>query len=145
MFAACAVFALLTAWLITPAGVPARQQQEDQPATPPVKVSIEQLEREPEKFRDRTVRVRGKLENEGRNYFTDLRLVLKDDAGRKLPVRPWLPLSLPPRPPAASGPPPAVLSDFLGKNVELVARLRKGTLRRFGEVWHLEVTSARTR
>lgn len=136
------LFALLTAWLVTPGAVPGRQQ-EDQPA--PVKVSIEQLEREPEKFRDRTVRVRGKLENEGRNYFTDLRLVLKDDAGRKVPVRPWLPLSLPPRPPAASGPPPAVLSDFLGKNVELVARLRKGTLRHFGEVWHLEVTSAKTR
>ncbi|MCS6953931.1 MAG: hypothetical protein RMK57_14305 [Bryobacterales bacterium] len=143
MTVACTAFALLSACWTSPGAV-APRQQEDQPADP-VKVSIEQLEREPHKFRDRTVRVRGRLENEGRNYFTDLRLVLKDEAGRRVPVRPWLPLSLPPRPPGASGPAPAVLSDFLGKDVELVAQWRKGMLRGFGEVWHLEVASANAR
>lgn len=114
------------------------------PAPQPVAVSVEDLERSPEKFRERPVRVSGRLENEGRNYFTDLRVVLKDEEGRKVPVRPWLPVSLPPRPPsAATGSPRAVLSDFLGQEVELTATVRKGALRHFGDVWHLEVTSAR--
>jgi hypothetical protein len=142
-------FAVLTVWLAATGSLGASATRQEPPASgersgqPPAKVSLQALEREPERYRDCTVRVSGKLENAGRNYFTDLRLVLKDAAGHTVPVRPWLPLSLPPRPPGASGPPPAVLSDFLGKEVELVAKVRKGALRHFGEVWHLEVTSAR--
>ncbi len=142
-------FAVLNVWLAVSLGVVSPRQQpaaSEKPSDqPPEKVSVEALERAPERYRDRTVRVSGKLENAGRNYFTDLRLVLKDAAGRTVAVRPWLPLSLPPRPAGASGRPPAVLSDFLGKEVELVAKVRKGALRHFGDVWHLEVTSARVK
>jgi hypothetical protein len=143
-------FAALIAWLAAGSrgAFAARQDSsasEEPSAQPPAKVSLEALEREPERYRDRAVRVTGRLENIGRNYFTDLRLVFKDAAGRTVPVRPWLPLSVPPRPAGAPGPPPAVLSDFLGKDVELTARLRKGPLRHFGDVWHLEVTSARVK
>jgi hypothetical protein len=141
----------MTVWLAAAGSLDAaaaRQEpsaSEERPEQPPAKVSLQALEREPERYRDRTVRVSGKLENAGRNYFTDLRLVLKDAEGRAVPVRPWLPLSLPPRPAGASGAPLPVLSDFLGKEVELIAKLRKGALRHFGEVWHLEVASARVK
>ena len=113
-----------------------------------VSVTLRKLAAEPSKYLHRTVQVSGVLEKQGKNYFTDLRVVLKDEEDQFLPVRPWLPLSLPPRPPAPKGKseadkPAAALSDYLGKKVELTARVRKGELRRFGDVHHLEVCAAR--
>ena len=55
----------------------------------------------PEQYIDQRVTVEGELFNEGKNYFRDLRLALKDSEGHKVYVRPWLPVSLPPMPPGA--------------------------------------------
>jgi len=114
----------------------------------PVQATLKELAAQPERYLKATVQVTGILENQGKNFFTDLRLVLKDGEGRLFPVRPWLPLSLPPRPPAPQAPSgparqPAVLSDFLGKRVELTGIVEKGALRHAGEVYYLTVQEAR--
>ena len=109
-------------------------------------VQLRDLAAQPEKYLKRTISVTGTLANQGTNYFTDVRIVLKDDQGHSIPVRPWLPTSLPPSPPGrptGGEKQPAVMSDFLDKKVELVAMVQKGELRRVGNVYFLEVTSAR--
>jgi hypothetical protein len=106
-------------------------------------VSVEALASSPEKYLGKTVRVKGLLENEGTNYFTDLRLVLKDQDGDFVHVRPWLPLETPPGPPNSPTRRPATLSTFVGKTVELVATLDRDTVRRVGEVYLLVVQSAK--
>ena len=119
-----------------------------QPQGPrPAVVSVRELAAEPQKFLGRSIRVSGTLENEGKNYFTDLRVVIKDKEGRKIHVRPWLPMSLPPRPPSAegTGKQPVLLSHYLGKEIELTAVIRKGPLRHAGDVYHLEVSEARVK
>jgi len=115
-----------------------------QPAKPTA-VQVQELAAQPAKYLKQTVLTSGTLENQGKNYFTDLRLILKDDQGRFVHVRPWLPVSLPPTPPGRSGANEKrpVLSDFLGKKVELTAVVQKGDLRRAGDVYYLEVSSAR--
>jgi len=114
----------------------------------PAQVALKELAAQPSRRLKTTVQVTGILENQGTNYFSDLRVVLKDAEGGFIHVRPWLPLSLPPRPPAPQAPSgpgkrPDVLSDFLGKRVELTGVVEKGNLRRAGEVYYLEVQAAR--
>jgi hypothetical protein len=112
------------------------------PQSEPV-VSVEALASSPDQYLGKTVRVKGTLENQGTNYFTDLRLVLKDQDGNFVHVRPWLPLETPPAPPNAPGRRPETLSRFLGKTVELVATLDRDTVKRVGEVYLLVVKSAK--
>jgi hypothetical protein len=130
----------LTIALVLLCTVAARADCEE-PAKP-VKVSVEALASGAGKYLGKTVTVSGSIENEGRNYFTDLRVVLKDEKGYKIYVRPWLPVSLPPGPPGVKEKRPGVLSDFLGKKVELSGVVRRGELGKAGEVTHLEVTRA---
>ncbi len=110
-----------------------------------VAVTVQDLAARPDRYLGSVVRVSGTLENQGKNYFTDLRLVLKDRENRTIHVRPWLPLSLPPRPLSATVPDkrPAVLSDYLGKGVELTAEILQGPLRHVGDTYYLEVKQAR--
>ena len=97
----------------------------------------------PQRFEGRSVRVSGRLENRGKNYFRDLQLVLTDDRGHALPVRPWLPASLPPPPPGGSKERPDTLSQWLGKRVELVGRIARDPSRGVPDAFLLEVESAR--
>lgn len=131
------------AWLSAAilAGVCAAAPTEQDPQAQPV--SIEALASSPEQYLGKTVHVNGVLENEGKNYFTDMRLILKDNEGHFVDVRPWLPLETPPAPPNAPGSKPETLSRFLGKKVDLVAALERDTVRRVGEVYLLVVKSAK--
>ncbi len=68
-----------------------------------------------------TIAVTGTLRTRGTTYFTDLQLVLEDDAGAALPVAPWRPLHVSQPPPGAVvGPRPTVIADFLDKRLRLV-------------------------
>jgi hypothetical protein len=114
-------------------------------ATVPLQLSIRQLAERPGDYLNKSVKVSGTLVNQGKNYFTDLLLVLKDDESKTVYVKPWLPASLPPAPPGRGGNEkrPEVLTDYLNKKVELTAVVQKGELRRAGDVYYLEVHSAR--
>jgi len=120
------------------AAAPTVQDRQPEPL-----VSVEALASSPEQYLGKTVRVKGTLENEGTNYFTDMRLVLKDAGGHFVHVRPWLPFETPPAPPNAPGRRPETLSRFLGKTVELVATVERDTVKRVGEVYLLVVKSAK--
>ena len=80
---------------------------------------------DPARYRDSRLRLVGRLENQGDNYFTDLRVVLEDEQGAFLHVVPWLPVHLPPGPRRGAGKRPEVLSDYLGKKVELIATVEE--------------------
>jgi hypothetical protein len=91
------------------------------------------------------VAVEGLLQNKGKNYFTDRRLVITDASGESkasLPVKEWLPIEAPPNPSGQTSSPP-LLSDYLGKKVVLQGFLKEDDLRGFGTVKFLEVESAR--
>ncbi len=105
--------------------------------------SIGEVAADPASFEDRELKLAGRLDNEGENYFTDLRVVLRDDEGALLHVWPWLPTSLPPAPPGATGKRPEVLSDYLGKKVELTAKIERRHLRSVGEAFVLVVEEAK--
>lgn len=107
----------------------------------PAGVTVQSVMDHPEAYLDQVVSVRGTLANEGKNYFTDFRLVLKGEGGRSIPVKPWLPAEVPPA--MKPGPRPATLSQYLDKTVELTATVRHGELSRLGVVYFLEVKSAR--
>lgn len=108
----------------------------------PPKPTVKSIAQDPASWVDKDAVLTGTLENQGANYFTDLRVVLRDDEGNKLAVKPWLPVAVPPGP--RSGPRPKTLSQYLGKKVELVATLRHGELRDAGTTYYLEVKEART-
>ncbi len=109
----------------------------------PLTLSVASIVESPEKYLKKTVQLVGRLENKGKNYFTDLSIVLRDDQGNHVYVRPWLPIELPPSPPGSTRKRPAVLSQYLGKQVELTAVLDRGTLKKVGEVYLLSVISAK--
>jgi hypothetical protein len=122
--------------------------QDRPPATPsdgPQTVTVATVASRPEDYVGKTFRITGTLENQGSNYFTDLRVVLRDAQGNAIRVRPWLPASLPPgpsRPPGSKT--PATLSQFLGKKVELTSEVAQGQLPpRDEKVYFLDVKSAR--
>ena len=129
------------------ASAPRASGQPQEPETPDektaLKASVKSLVESAEKFLKKTVRISGRLENAGKNYFTDLDVVLKDAQGNSIRVRPWLPVALPPPPPGPVGKRPEVLSQYLGKEVELTGVVERGTVRKAGEVYLLEVKSAR--
>lgn len=71
------------------------------------------------------VTVRGVLLNAGTNYFTDQRIVLSDPAavgGKPLDVQGWLPTSVL-RPQRSGAPAPDVMSNYIGKEIELTGRI----------------------
>jgi hypothetical protein len=121
--------------------------QERPPATPsdgPQTVSVAAVSARPEDYVGKSLRVTGTLENEGSNYFTDLRVVLRDAQGNAIRVRPWLPTALPPAPSRPGTKAPATLSQFLGKKVELTSEVSRGTLPpKEEQVYFLQVKSAR--
>ncbi len=106
-------------------------------------LSVKSVAENPEQYLGKTLRVTGRLENKGTNYFTDLRVVLKDDQCNFVYVRPWLPTELPPSPPGYTGERRPVLSQYLGNEVELTTVLERGTLKKVGEVYLLKVKSAK--
>jgi len=111
-------------------------------AVRPPRASVKAVAQDPAAWLDKEASLSGTLENRGSNYFTDLRVVLRDDEGHVLAVKPWLPVSVPPGP--GPGPRPRTLSQYLGKKVDLLATLRRGELRNAGTSYYLEVKEART-
>ena len=98
-----------------------------------------QLAEHPAAQRDKCLIVSGRLRNAGANYFTDLRLELYDGTGAAIAVKPWLPLELPPQRAGAAGSRPAVLSDYLGKNVRITGCWKKDESRYELEVQQAEI------
>jgi hypothetical protein len=115
---------------------------EPTPPTPAPPPSLETVAKHPDRFLGKTVRVVGTLENEGRNYFTDLRLGLRDRDGNTIAVRPWLPLERPPGPAGKRPQPetqPETLAQHLGKTVTLTGVVKQGELGKRSDVYYLEV------
>ncbi len=106
-------------------------------------MSLKSLASSPQDYSTESVRIVGTLDNEGTNFFTDLRVVLKNDEGDTIYVRPWLPMSTPPSPRGGGEEGPKVLSQYLGKKVELTAVVERGTLKKVGEVYLLKVESCK--
>jgi hypothetical protein len=104
--------------------------------------TVRTVAQDPGAWLDKDVELRGTLENRGTNAFTDLRVVLRDDQGHAVTVKPWLPVSVPPGP-RPGGPRPKTLSSYLGKTVDLKATVRRGELRGAGATYYLEVKQAR--
>jgi hypothetical protein len=91
-------------------------------------VTIAELQKNPAAYAGKVLKVDGTLENAGKNYFTDRRLVLRQHEGADtMPVQwPGLPLDVP-RAPGASKNRPSTLSDYLGKKVLVVGVLERVT------------------
>jgi len=113
-----------------------------QPA--PDKVTPTELLEKKDELTNKPVTVEGTLSNSGKNYFTDLRVVLKDnhDAAAGVLVQPWLPVEVPPGP-ASAGPSAQTLADFLGKKVVITGVLTDGVVKNVGATKVLRVDSAR--
>jgi hypothetical protein len=122
---------------------PGSQVVADPKADKVVTISVKELAENQAKYFKKTIRVEGKLENKGKNYFTDFTLVLKDNAGNFIFVRPWLPTALPSGPPGTSGKRPETLSLYLNKTVELTGIVDQGSLKKEGDIHQLTVKSAR--
>lgn len=127
--------------LVLAFGVAEGRCAEELPGTGALRVAVKAVAMDPAAYLDKRIVMAGTLENEGANYFTDLRVVLRDDAGNKVLVKPWLPTALPPGP--KPGPRPPTLSRYLGKKVDLVATVRHGEWRDGARVYYLEVKEAR--
>ncbi len=146
--ARCALWILALIWIAGAARCASEAPESEPPALEAAGdavplVALEAVARNPEGFAGRPLRIAGTLESVGKNYFTDLRVVLKNDRGDSVYVRPWLAMELPPAPPGAGGQRPDVLSRYLGKRVELTAVLDRGALKNVGQVYLLKVDSAR--
>ncbi len=107
-----------------------------------VKVSLQSLASDPQRYVGTTVQVSGTLDNAGSNFFTDLRVRLRDDEGHSIAVRPWLPTAVLPGPKRPGVTPPPTLSKYLGKQVDLTAVVEHGELPRTAEGFYLDVQSA---
>lgn len=118
-----------------PAPLPAAASVQPEP-------DIKSVASDPTRFIGKTVTLSGTLANQGKNYFTDLVVILNDEKKENfIYVEPWLPTSVPPALPGI--PARETLADYLDQKVELSGTLRFGELRRVGEAHFLEVTSAR--
>jgi hypothetical protein len=107
----------------------------------PKAVALSDLVAKPENYRDQQVRVQGRLENAGTNYFKDRRIILRDGSGRSIDVRPWLPLSRPA--PSAQTEAGSTLAEFLDRQVELVGKLTMRKEPKRENEYLFEVTSAK--
>ena len=88
-------------------------------------VTLADVVAKPQEYDEKPIRVRGRLQNAGTNYFKDRRIVLTDGKGNNLEVRPWLPLSRPPS--SAQTQTGTTLADFLDHQVELEGTLTRRT------------------
>jgi hypothetical protein len=113
---------------------PAAEQQ-------PKIVAIADLVARPEQYADQPIRVRGRLENAGANYFKDRRIVLTDGKGQSIEVRPWLPVSRPG--PSSQTRTAPTLAEYLDRRVELVGSLTRRTEPNRTNEFILEVKSAK--
>ncbi|KYK20510.1 hypothetical protein AYK25_08830 [Thermoplasmatales archaeon SM1-50] len=105
-------------------------------------VSITVLIEKPNSYVDSRLMVSGTLVNKGKDYFTDLQIVLEDSLGNTIPVTVWVPIEIPPML-DPSKPRPKVLHDYLNKEIQLKGFLRKGSIRQSsGYEYHLEVEEA---
>jgi hypothetical protein len=93
---------------------------------------------------DKPVTVEGTLSNSGSNFFTDLRVILKDskDSAEGVLVQPWLPVETPSKP-DSTGRSAAVLSDYFGKKVIINGVLTDGVVKKVGATKLLRVDSVR--
>ena len=108
------------------------------------KVTPTELLAKQDQLTNKPVVVQGTLSNSGTNYFTDLRVILKDntDAAAGVIVQPWLPIET--RQHQTDGSPPtAKLSDFLGKKVEIHGVLTDSVVKHVGPAKILRVESVR--
>src|SRR5262245_24526289 len=85
------------------------------PAAELPRLTPSQVLANPQAFTGKRIVVEGLLDNAGTNFFTDLRLVLKNVEGSgAIFVQPWLPLEVPPGP-GGAGPEPETLAAYLNK------------------------------
>ncbi len=119
------------------------QEKSDQDSTKSVlKVELKALADSTSEYVDKDISVVGTLKNEGKNYFGDLRIYLLDQEDNKVPVLPWLPLSIPPLPDNSKVDPPRVLSAYLNKRVRIEGVIKENTSKRIKEKYVLAVQSA---
>ena len=111
-----------------------------QPATQ--KVTPTELLSKKTELANKPVTVEGFLTNAGTNFFTDRRVVLKDDKNARdgVLVQPWLPAATPPPPPGAQSS-TATLSDYLGRKVAITGVLKDGVVKNVGPTKVLHVQS----
>jgi hypothetical protein len=108
------------------------------------KVTPTELLANKDELTNKPVTVEGTLSNSGSNYFTDLRVMLKDnkDSAAGVLVLPWLPVEVPPG--ATSGSASvSTLADYLGKKVVIKGVLTDSVVRKVGATKVLRVDSAR--
>jgi hypothetical protein len=101
-------------------GTPAQQSAD----APRAVAAVRDVANNPQRFVDQPITIRGVLDNKSPNYFSRPRLVLKDQSGMEVNVRPWAPTSDPPPAPGTDDTRPT-LATFLGKQVELKAVLKR--------------------
>lgn len=93
--------------------------------TQPKVVSLADVAAKPNMYVEQTILLRGKLINAGTNYFKDRRIVLTDEKGHTIEVRPWVPITRPA--PSSQTRTGATLAEFLDRQVELVGSLTPRT------------------
>lgn len=90
-------------------------------------ISINDLNRVPQKYVNQKIVVKGKLRFIGRNYFRDPRFVIEDDAGNKVAVTIWAPLEVPPPMPGKEEPfknRPMIMKDYVGRQLSITGVYR---------------------
>lgn len=125
---------------LTASAVACAQQGEPAVEPAPPLVTVETLTAKPEEYAGRLVRVRGRLENAGTNYFRDRRIVLTDGKNHTVNVKPWLPLSVPPSAQSETRP---TLAAYLDRQVELSGSLTKSQDAQGANQYIFQVTSAK--
>jgi hypothetical protein len=84
-------------------------------------VSVGEIITHPDIFQDKTVRLRGRLVNKGKNYFTNLRLMFRDQAGKELPVVSKIPLEVHESSSTDAPAPQRTLAEILDTDIEVIA------------------------
>jgi hypothetical protein len=112
---------------------------------PAGKITPSELLAKENQLTNQPVTVEGVLVNQGTNYFTDLKVVLKDGKDRSetgVRVQPWLPTELPPLPSGNRSSRPT-LSDYLGKRIVVEGVLTDSAAENGGTAKILRVDKAR--
>jgi hypothetical protein len=112
--------------------------------TVPDKVTPTELLAKKDQLTNQPVTVEGTLSNSGNNFFTDLRVVLKDnkDSAEGVLVQPWLPVEVPSGSKSGDAS-AATLADYMGKKVVITGVLTDGVVKKVGSTKLLRVQSVR--
>jgi hypothetical protein len=102
--------------------------------------TVAEMAAQPDKFLGGAVRVTGRLENAGDNYFSRRRRIVLTDGKSSIDVTPWLPIEVPPSP---SGQQRPTLATYLDQDVELLGTLRRTETRPGAPAFLLEVRDAK--